>query len=137
MPDSRKPLPDQQHIRDDLRGVLRGEVLFDDVSRTLYATDASIFEVRPLGVVTPRDEEDVCVMVRYAAEHQIPLIPRGAGTGVAGESLGSGLIVDLSRHFRSIVEVAEETVRVQPAVVYRDLNNRLARLGRCFAPDPT
>src|SRR4051794_29229914 len=105
MPDSQKPLPDQQHIRDDLRGVLRGEVLFDDISRSLYATDASIFEVRPLGIVTPQDEDDVRALVRYAAEHEIPLIPRGAGTGVAGESLGSGLVVDLSRHLRSILDI--------------------------------
>src|SRR5205823_14715246 len=69
-------------------------------------------------------------------EHRIPLIPRGAGSGVAGESLGSGLIVDLSRHFRSILEIGTDAVRVQPGVVYRDLNVQLAKTGRCFAPDP-
>src|SRR5439155_25339161 len=117
--------------------LIKGELLFDELSRSLYSTDASIFQVQPLGVVVPRDEEDVQALVRYAAEHQVPLIPRGAGTGVAGESLGSGIIVDLSCHFRSILEVGEDTVRVQPGVVYRDLNTRLARDGRCFAPDPT
>src|SRR5947208_8390665 len=136
MPDSRKPLPDQQHVRDDLRGVLRGEVLFDDVSRTLYSTDASLFEVRPLGVVTPRDEEDVCALVRYAVEHDIPLVPRGAGTGLAGESLGAGLVVDLSRHMRAILAVGADTVRVQPGVVLRHLTATLAKEGRRFAPDP-
>jgi FAD/FMN-containing dehydrogenase/Fe-S oxidoreductase len=129
--------PQRGRIQDDLKGLVKGDLLFDELSRALYSTDASIFQVQPLGVVVPRDEGDVQRLVRYAAEHQIPLIPRGAGTGVAGESLGSGLIVDLSRHFRSILEVGEETARVQPGVVYRDLNNRLARLGRCFAPDPT
>src|SRR5260370_14219672 len=116
---------------------MKGEVLFDELSRSLYSTDASIFQAQPLGVVVPRDEEDVQALVRYAAEHQVHLIPRGAGTGVAGESLGSGIIVDLSCHFRSILQVSDETVRVQPGVVYRDLNDRLARHGRCFAPDPT
>jgi FAD/FMN-containing dehydrogenase/Fe-S oxidoreductase len=129
--------PQRRRTQDDLKGLVKGELLFDELSRALYSTDASIFQVQPLGVVVPRDEGDVQIVARYAAEHQIPLIPRGAGTGVAGESLGSGLIVDLSRHFRSILEVGDETVRVQPGVVYRDLNNRLARLGRCFAPDPT
>src|SRR5579872_329824 len=92
-------------IRDDLKGFFKGELLFDELSRALYSTDASIFQVRPLGVAVPRDEEDVQALVRYAAEHQVPLVPRGAGSGVAGESLGTGIIVDLSRHFRSILEV--------------------------------
>src|SRR5262249_26791002 len=103
--ESRKPIADQRRIRDDLEGIVHGDVLFDDITRTLYSTDASLFEVRPLGVVAPRDEEDVCALVRYAAEHEIPLVPRGAGTGVAGAALGRGLVVDLSRHLRAILEV--------------------------------
>jgi FAD/FMN-containing dehydrogenase/Fe-S oxidoreductase len=126
----------RERIRDDLKGALKGELLFDDLSRSLYSTDASIFELKPLGVAVPRDEEDVQALVRYAAEHQVPLIPRGAGSGVAGEALGTGIVVDLSRHFRSIAEVGADTVRVQPGVVYRDLNARLRREGRRFAPDP-
>src|SRR5437867_1456766 len=129
---------EQQHerIRDDLKGVVKGEFLFDDLSRSLYSTDASIFQVLPVGVAVPRDEEDVQAIVRYAAEHRIPLVPRGAGTGCAGESLGAGLIIDLSRHFRRILEIGADTVRAQPGVVYRDLNLQLARIGRRFAPDP-
>lgn len=123
-------------VLDDLKGVLRGDLLFDDLSRALYSTDASIFEVRPLGVAVPRDEEDVRALVRYAFEHEIPLVPRGAGSGVAGEALGSGMVVDLSRYLRDVIEVRSDTVRVQPGVVYRDLNARLARDGRRFAPDP-
>jgi FAD/FMN-containing dehydrogenase/Fe-S oxidoreductase len=126
----------RDRIRDELKGVLRGELLFDELSRSLYSTDASLFRVEPLGAVTPRDEDDVRALVRYAAEHQIALIPRGAGTGLAGESLGRGLIVDLSRNFRSIVQVDADRVRVQPGVVCRTLNAELARHGRRFAPDP-
>src|SRR5262249_5189320 len=96
----------------------------------------SLFEVRPLGVVTPRDEEDVCALVRYAVEHDIPLVPRGAGTGLAGESLGAGLVVDLSRHMRDILEVSDHFVRVQPGVTLRELSARLAAVGRRFAPNP-
>src|SRR2546425_1091149 len=95
-------LPQRERIRDDLRGIVKGELLFDDLSRALYSTDASIFQIEPLGVAVPRDEEDVQALVRYAAERRIPLVPRGAGSGVAGEALGAGLIIDLSRHFRSI-----------------------------------
>jgi FAD/FMN-containing dehydrogenase/Fe-S oxidoreductase len=128
--------PQRERIRDDLKGILKGDLLFDDVTRILYSTDASIFQIQPLGVVVPRDEEDVQSLVRYAAEHQVPLIPRGAGSGLAGEALGSGLVVDLSRHFRSILEVGSDSVRVQPGVVHRRLNQELARIGRRFAPDP-
>jgi FAD/FMN-containing dehydrogenase/Fe-S oxidoreductase len=123
-------------VHDDLKGIVRGELLFDDLACVLYSTDASIFEVRPAGVVVPHDEEDVQALVRYAGEHELALVPRGAGTGVAGEALGEGLIVDLSKHFRRIVEVGGDTVRVQPGVVYRDLVHALARAGRRFGPDP-
>src|SRR3954447_4677009 len=103
-------LPHRERIRDDLKGLLKGELLWDELSRVLYSTDASIFEVRPAGVVVPRDEDDVQALVRYAGEHQVPLVPRGAGTGVAGEALGPGLVVDLSRHFRATPEVGDDTV---------------------------
>jgi len=125
-----------EQLAEDLKGVLKGELHFDDLARALYSTDASIFQVRPLGIVVPQDEEDVCALVRYAAEHQVPLTARGAGSGVAGEALGAGLIVDLSRHFRGILEVGSDTVRVQPGVVHRDLNAALAKVGKRFAPDP-
>ena len=85
----------RERIRDDLKGILKGELRFDDLTCALYSTDASIFEVLPAGVVLPRDEEDVQALVRYAAEHQVPLVPRGAGTGLAGEALGE------SQHRRS------------------------------------
>jgi FAD/FMN-containing dehydrogenase/Fe-S oxidoreductase len=123
-------------IRDDLKGFFKGELLFDELARALYSTDASIFQVQPLGVAVPRDEADVQALVRYAAEHQLPLVPRGAGTGVAGEALGPGLVLDLSRHFRQILEVGPDTIRVQAGVTCREVNVRLAREGRRFAPDP-
>jgi FAD/FMN-containing dehydrogenase/Fe-S oxidoreductase len=122
-------------IREDLSGFFKGELLFDDLSRAIYSTDASIFQILPLGAVAPRDEEDVQALVRYSADHHIPLIGRGAGTGLAGESLGPGLIVDLSRHMRSILEIGDDTVRVQPGVTYHALQSALATKGRRFAPD--
>ncbi len=125
-----------ERIRDDLKELVRGELLFDDLNRALYATDASLFEITPLGVVAPLDEEDLQAVVRYCAEDKIPLAPRGAGTGLAGESLCEGLILDLSRHFRAITRIRSDTVCVQPGVVLQHLNTELAKIGRRFAPDP-
>src|SRR5712692_7342923 len=127
--------PERERICDDLAEVVRGDVLFDDLNRALYSTDASLFQIEPLGVVAPADEADVQTVVKFAAERQLPLIPRGAGTGMAGEALGDGLILDLSRHFREIIEIGPDWVRVQPGVVLRTLNDALAATGRRFAPD--
>ena len=104
-------MDEQQRARleDDLKGFFKGELLFDDLSRALYSTDASIFQIQPIGAVAPRDEAEVQALVRFAADNKLPLIARGAGTGVAGESLGAGLVVDLSRHFRAITAVERDT----------------------------
>jgi FAD/FMN-containing dehydrogenase/Fe-S oxidoreductase len=133
-----RTVDEQQRGRlvDDLKGFFKGELHFDELSRALYSTDASIFQIQPLGVAVPRDEADVQALVRYAAEHQVPLVPRGAGSGLAGEALGRGLIVDLSQHFRRIIEEGSDTLRVQPGVTCREVNHYLARRGRRFAPDP-
>jgi FAD/FMN-containing dehydrogenase/Fe-S oxidoreductase len=129
-------MPDPAQIADDLRNTFRGRLAFDGLARGLYATDASPFQVTPLGVAFPLDADDLSALVRYCFEHAIPLVPRGAGTGVAGESLGPGLVVDLSAQFRRILDIAADTVTVEPGVVYAELNAELARHGRRFAPDP-
>ncbi len=90
----------RERIQDDLRGLVAGEVRCDDVFLQLYASDASIYEIRPLAVVRPRSAADVVACVQYAAEKQIPVHARGAGSGVAGESLGPGLVLDFSKHLR-------------------------------------
>ncbi len=93
---------DRQRIQDDLRGIVRGDVLCDRFTRQLYSSDASIYQIRPLGVVRPRNVADVVATAQYAAEHELSLHPRGAGSGVSGESLGRGLIIDFSRYMRRI-----------------------------------
>ncbi|MCE9534122.1 MAG: FAD-binding protein [Planctomycetes bacterium] len=125
-----------RRLRDDWRGHFRGDLLLDEQSRGLYATDASLFEILPHAVAVPIDDDDLRFLVQYAHEKQIPIIPRGAGTGVAGESLGVGIVVDLSVHFRKILEIGSDFVRVQPGVVCQNLNRELAKHGRRFAPDP-
>src|SRR6476646_2096666 len=128
--------PDQQRIEEDLRGLVQGDVRCDDVFTQLYATDASIYELRPLGVVRPRNTNDVVATVRYAADNHLPIHARGAGTGLAGESLGRGIVLDFSRYLRRIVSDDGDTVRVQPGVVLESLNRYLRRSGRLFGPDP-
>src|SRR4029078_1312587 len=128
--------PDQQRIEEDLRGLVQGDVRCDDVFTQLYSTDASIYELRPLGVVRPRSVNDVVAIVRYAAENHVPIHPPGAWTGLAGESLGRGLVVDFSRYFRRIVADEGGRVRVQPGMGLENLNRYLRQSGRLFGPDP-
>jgi FAD/FMN-containing dehydrogenase/Fe-S oxidoreductase len=126
----------RDRLGDDLRGVLEGELLLDGLTCALYATDASLFRVVPAAVVRPRHEPDVRAVVRYAAEHQIPLTARGAGTGTAGACLGPGVVIDFSRFMHEVVEVGPDHVRVQPGVPWERLTARLARDGRRIVAEP-
>ena len=128
---------DPQRIAEDLRGLVAGEVLCEDADRGLYATDASLFECWPLVVVRPRSAEDVAATVGWAAERGIAIHPRGAGTGIAGDALGSGIVLDTARFMRRIIHTSATQVRVQPGVVALQLEEHLARLGRTFGPDPS
>ncbi|VTU00692.1 fad fmn-dependent dehydrogenase : D-lactate dehydrogenase (Cytochrome) OS=Pirellula staleyi (strain ATCC 27377 / DSM 6068 / ICPB 4128) GN=Psta_2342 PE=4 SV=1: FAD_binding_4: FAD-oxidase_C: Fer4_8: CCG [Gemmataceae bacterium] len=127
---------DPKQITDDLRGAYRGALAFDALTRGLYATDASPFQVAPLAVAVPEDAADVAALVRYCAEHNIPVVPRGGGTGVAGESLGPAVVLDLSVKFKRIGAVTGDRVTAEPGVTCEALNRELARHGRRFAPDP-
>jgi len=127
---------ERERIQADLRGLLQGEVRCDDVFVQMYASDASIYEIKPVGVVRPRGLADVVACVQYAAENGIPIHARGAGSGIAGESLGPGLVIDFCYSMRRILAVEEDTVRVQPGVILAYLNRQLARHGQLFGPDP-
>ena len=128
---------DRTRVEEDLRGQLAGDVHCDPLFVQLYASDASVYEVRPLGVVRPRNTADVAATVRYAVENQITLHARGSGSGLAGESLGKGLIVDFSRYMSRLVDQGDDgVVHVQAGVVLDQLNQSLARRGRVLGPDP-
>ena len=105
---------DSHQITEDLRGTFRGSLHFDALTRGLYSTDASPFQITPLLVAVPEDAADVAAIVRYCFEHNLPVIPRGAGTGVAGESLGPAVVLDLSVKLRGIGEITADTVTVEP-----------------------
>jgi FAD/FMN-containing dehydrogenase/Fe-S oxidoreductase len=123
-------------LEEDLRGQIAGDVHCDDLFVQMYASDASLFELPPLGVVRPRTRNDVAAVVRYASSRGIPLFARGAGSGLAGDSLGRGLVIDFSRYFRRILSIDDETATVQPGVGLAQLNERLRKIGRLFGPDP-
>jgi FAD/FMN-containing dehydrogenase/Fe-S oxidoreductase len=129
--------PQQTRIQEDLRGLLSGEVRCDDVTVQLYSSDASIYQIKPLGVVLPRSTQDIVACVKYAQENCLPLHARGAGSGLAGQCLGPGLVIDFSKHLRRVLHTGPDTVRVQPGLVHERLNHHLRRFGRTFGPDPT
>ena len=128
---------ERQRIQDDLRGILLGDVHCNPLMTQLYASDASIYQVQPIGVVRPRVANDVIATAQYASENDLTLHPRGAGSGVAGESLGRGIVIDFSRYMRRIEVLSNgATVRVQSGAVLADVNRILRPLGRGFGPDP-
>ncbi|ATL25763.1 FAD-binding and (Fe-S)-binding domain-containing protein [Streptomyces formicae] len=116
---------------------LEGEVRFDDYSRHLFARDASMYAITPLGVVFPRHADDVQAAVAAAAAHGVSVVPRGAGTSLAGQTTGPGIVLDLSRHMRRIVALDPDarTALVEPGVVQDDLNRAAAPYGLMFGPD--
>ncbi|WP_306059597.1 FAD-binding and (Fe-S)-binding domain-containing protein [Natronococcus wangiae] len=123
----------------DLREGCAGDVRFDEYTRVLYATDGSIYGAQPAGVVFPRDEADVRAAVRVASEHGVPVLPRGAGSSLAGQAVGPGCVVlDLSRHMDEVLEIDADRRRavVQPGVVQDHLDAALEPHGLKFAPDP-
>lgn len=126
----------QRRIAEDLTGVLRGEIRCDAVTAAVYSSDASLYQIRPLGVAFPKDAEDIRLLARYSAEQNVPLVPRGAGTNVAGGALGAGIVVDFSRHMTRVSADDGDTIRVEPGVVLERLNHRLRPSGRYFPPDP-
>jgi FAD/FMN-containing dehydrogenase len=120
-----------------LRRVVGGEVRFDSYTRHLFSRDASMYMIEPVGVVFPRDSADVAAVVTTAAEYGVPVLPRGAGTSLAGQTVGHAIVMDLSRHMNRIIEIdAEQRVaQVQPGVVQEQLNMAGARHGLMFGPD--
>ncbi len=124
----------RQRIAEDLSDLLEGEIHTDEVTCALYATDASIHEIMPVAVVQPRTAADVEALSAWASDNEVPVIPRGAGTGLAGGALGRGIVVDFSRHMHKVIEVGPDFVRVEPGVVHADLNRILRNQGRCVIP---
>jgi FAD/FMN-containing dehydrogenase/Fe-S oxidoreductase len=127
--------PTQERLRDDIRGLIKGEIRCDEVTLQLYSTDAGLLQCKPQGVVFPRNIDDVVACTRYAAERGIPLHARGTGTGKCGGAIGEGIIIDFSRFMRQIVSLGHDYVVVQPGIVRHRLNELLSRIqNRIFGP---
>lgn len=124
-------------VEQSLRRQVRGEVRFDKLTRTIYSTDASLYEIAPAGVVMPRDAADVVATVNACREHCVPIVARGAGTGIAGGAVGWGVQLDFSRYMHAIgqIDAAARTVTVEPGVVLDDLNAAAAAHGLHFPAD--
>ena len=136
---SRPSVQSSREIPASLLATLRieGEVRTSDTIRRLYSTDASEFQEMPAAVAFPRTDADIAELVKFAARHKIGLIPRTAGTSLAGQVVGSGLVVDVGRHMTRIVSIntSQRTVTVQPGVIRNELNMALAPHGLFFGPE--
>ncbi len=136
-PTPERPPVDVAALRAALATAVRGEVRCERLDRALYSTDASVYQIVPLGVVLPRDAADVVATLKVCADFGVPLTARGGGTSQAGQCIGPGVILDCSKYLHNILEVnaAERWVRVEPGCVLDDLNQHVKPLGLQFAPD--
>jgi len=122
----------------ELQRMVRGEVRFDRYTRMLYSTDASLYQVQPVGVVLPKDADDVQATVEIAARHQIPLLPRGGGSSLAGQAIGAALVIDFSKYMNRVcqIDVEAKSVTSLPGISVAMLNQQLAKDGLMLGPDP-
>ncbi len=125
-------------LQDELKRRIAGEVRFDAVSRMLYSTDASNYQIEPIGVVIPASTEDVLATIEIAAEHGVPLLPRGGGSSLAGQTVGAALVIDFSKVLSRVldVDVEGQMVTVEPGINLDALNRHLKPHGLMFGPDP-
>jgi FAD/FMN-containing dehydrogenase/Fe-S oxidoreductase len=127
----------RQLLLEHLRKEVDGEVRFDPPSCKLYSTDASLYQIMPLGVVIPRSEQGLLTAVQIALETRTPIVPRGGGTSLSGQAIGPGLVIDCSKYLNALIDLdtKAQKVRVQPGIVLDQLNRLLAPHGLLFGPD--
>src|SRR5438309_3328421 len=126
-----------QDLYQALKARVSGEVRFDRASRLMYSTDASIYEIEPIGVVIPRTHDDVFATLEIARDFKVPVLPRGAGTSLAGQTVGDAVVIDMSKCLNRVLEVntEERWAIVEPGVVQEQLNLHLRPMGFLFGPD--
>ncbi|HMC44638.1 MAG TPA: FAD-binding protein, partial [Caballeronia sp.] len=114
-------------LADDLRARVSGDVRFDRLSRGLYATDASIYQIQPIGVVIPRDERDIDAVIDVCGAAGVPVLARGGGTSQCGQTVGEAVVVDTSVYLRDILalDIEGRTATVRPGLVLANLNRQL------------
>ncbi|MGH7716221.1 MAG: FAD-binding oxidoreductase, partial [Vulcanimicrobiaceae bacterium] len=126
-------------LEERLRKEVQGDVAFDSFTSALYATDASIYQIEPRGVVVPKTIDDIAAVVGICRDAGVPVLPRGAGTSQCGQTVGNAIVVDTSKHLRAIedLDASSRRVRVQPGLVLDHLNARLKREKLFFPVDPS
>ncbi|TXD49376.1 FAD-binding and (Fe-S)-binding domain-containing protein [Polaribacter sp. IC073] len=127
----------QNTVLEQLHQSLSGDVLFDSLHKTLYATDASVYRKIPLAVAFPKDAKDLKTLIYFATKNKITLIPRTAGTSLAGQCVGDGIVVDVSKHFTNMIsfDEAAKTIKLEPGIVRDSLNVYLKPFGLFFGPN--
>jgi len=129
---------DRPELVEDLRDRIDGDVRFDTYTRQLYATDASAYEVTPIGVVFPTDTSDVAAVVSYCADREIPVLPRGGGTSLAGQAVNEAVVLDTMRYMDDVIDIRpdDREADVEAGAVLEELNAKLSPHDLKFAPDP-
>ena len=128
---------DYPEIKAELKKRIDGDILFDTYSRLLYSTDASIYQIEPIGVVVPRHKGDVQAVIETANRLNLSVLPRGGGTSLAGQTVGHSIVLDFSKYMQNVIEVNKEELwcRVQPGLVQDELNAHVRPMGLQFGPD--
>src|SRR5512145_2166559 len=128
---------DYFEIEVELKKRVEGDVHFDKISRLLYSTDASIYQIEPIGVVVPRHKGDVQAVIEIANKLGVTILPRGGGTSLAGQAVGHAIVLDFSKYMQNVLEVNQEELwcRVQPGLVQDELNSYVRGMGLQFGPD--
>ena len=129
----------RSQLAEELKRAVAGEVRFDRYARQMYSTDASIYKITPLGVVIPRDANDVSATIEVCARANVSVLPRGGGTGLSGQTVNRGVVVDFSKYMHDVIEINgdEGWVHTQPGITIDELNRQLAHTGKYFTPDPS
>ncbi|MDZ5809957.1 FAD-linked oxidase C-terminal domain-containing protein [Halorubrum sp. AD140] len=137
--DYRSESGDDSRLVSDLDALVDGDVRFDEYSKQMYATDASAYEVTPIGVVYPTSTADVAAVLEYCAAEEIPALPRGGGTSLAGQSVNEAIVLDFTRYMTGVIDVdpADRRVRAQTGITLGELNRTLEPHDLKFAPDPS
>ena len=129
----------RSQLAEELNRAVAGEVRFDRYSRQLYATDASIYKMTPLGVVLPHDADDVSAVIETCNNAGISVLPRGGGTGLSGQTVNRGVVIDFSKYMHNVLEINGEEgwVHTQPGITIDELNRQVTHTGKYFTPDPS
>ena len=108
-----------EELSQELKKSISGEIRFDQMSKQLYSTDASIYQIEPVGIVLPKTQEDVINTIQLAKKYKIPVLPRGGGTSLAGQTVGNAIVIDFSKYMRNLIEVNQEEkwAITQPGII--------------------